>query len=263
MNRIDKTFDRLKKEEKKALITFITAGDPAIEITEKLVFAMEEAGADLIELGVPFSDPVAEGPVIQAASERALQSGTTLVSVFALVEGLRKKTQIPLLLMMYRNSIYKYGDGRFFEDCVKNGIDGVIVPDLPFEERREIAETASKRDVHLINLVAPTSGERIKKIAPESGGFLYCVSSLGVTGQRHAFATDFESFFRQIRLSAPVPAALGFGISKPEHVRQLKSYCDAVIVGSAFVKLIEEYGEEAVEPVKRLTAELKKALRED
>ena len=195
LNRIDQRFAALKLQNKKALITFITAGDPDLKATETLVLEMEKAGADIIELGVPFSDPVAEGPVIQAASERALKSGTTLKDIFTLVKNLRQKTDIPILLMMYLNCIFKYGKEKFFENCVESGIDGVIVPDMPFEERDEISAESKKAGVYAINLVAPTSKERIKEIASESEGFLYCVSSLGVTGQRSNFSTDFDDSF--------------------------------------------------------------------
>lgn len=260
MNRIDRTFAKLREANKKALIAFITAGDPDLETTEHLVLAMEKAGVDIIELGVPFSDPVAEGPVIQASSERALKSGTNLNAVFASVKKLREKTDLPLLLMLYLNSIYLFGTERFFLECAKSGVDGVIVPDMPFEERDEIAEEAKKNIVYSISLVAPTSKERIAMIAPQSTGFLYCVSSLGVTGQRSSFGTDFEGFFSEIRQHASIPAALGFGISSPEQVRALKGYCDAIIVGSAIVKIVEQHGRESVEPVARFVAELKAAL---
>ncbi len=260
MNRIDITLKKITQENKKALITFVTAGDPDLDTTEQLVYAMEEAGADIIELGVPFSDPVAEGPIIQAASERALQSGTRLAEIFALVARLRRKTQMPLLLMMYRNSIFKFGEERFFEECSKNGIDGVIVPDMPFEEKDEIAEFADKYKVHIIDLVAPTSQKRIEMIASQSKGFLYCVSSLGVTGQRSSFSTDFKSFFEEIHRYSSAPAALGFGISTAEQAKEFKKYCDAIIVGSAIVKIVGEYGKASVQQVKRFVGELKEAL---
>jgi len=260
MNRIDLTFDTLKKQNKKALITFITAGDPDLSLTEKLVLAMEEAGADLIELGVPFSDPVAEGPTIQASSQRALESGTKLSQIFSLVARLRERTQIPLPLMMYLNPVCKYGKEDFFAACKNSGIDGIIIPDLPFEEKDELEETAEKYGIYIIDLVAPTSGTRIPKIATGSRGFLYCISSLGVTGERTAFQTDFLSFFREIRQHTKTPLALGFGISSPDQVRALKEFSDGVIVGSAIVKIVEEHGKEAVPHVKQFVRELKQAL---
>jgi tryptophan synthase alpha chain len=259
-NRIDKRFAQLKLQNKKALITFITAGDPDIATTENLVLEMERAGADIIELGVPFSDPVAEGPVIQEASKRALKSDTTLKEIFLLVKRLRQKTDMPILLMMYLNCIYKYGKERFFENCSESGIDGVIVPDMPFEERDEISDEAKKYGVYSINLVAPTSKERIKKIAGASEGFLYCVSSVGVTGERSSFSTDFDEFFSDIKKYANVPYALGFGISTPQQVSQLSHYCDGLIVGSAIVKIIGQYGGESLEPVSAFVKSLKDAM---
>ena len=261
MNRIDKKFVELKAQNKKALITFITAGDPDIKTTEELVLEMECAGADIIELGVPFSDPVAEGPTIQAASERALKNGVSLDDIFMLVNRLRQKTAIPILLMMYLNCIYKYGKERFFSMCAENGVDAVIVPDMPFEERDEISAEAKKYNVYSINLVAPTSNDRIKQIAKESQGFLYCVSSLGVTGQRSNFTTDFSSFFSLINEYAKVPAALGFGIYTPQQVSELKEYCQGIIVGSAIVRIVEQYGKESPKPVASFVKSLKEALK--
>jgi tryptophan synthase alpha chain len=260
VNRIDKSFADLKHQNKKALITFITAGDPDMETTENLVLEMEQAGADVIELGVPFSDPVAEGPVIQEASERALKRGTTLKEIFALVKKLRQKTDIPILLMMYLNCIFKYGKEKFFANCVESGIDGVIVPDMPFEERDEIFDEAKKAGVYSINLVAPTSRERIKEIACESEGFLYCVSSLGVTGQRNNFSTNFDDFFTDIKKYSKVPYALGFGISTPQQVSELAHYCDGLIVGSAIVKIVCQYGRQSIEPVSAFVKTLKDAM---
>ncbi|MDD2483899.1 MAG: tryptophan synthase subunit alpha [Eubacteriales bacterium] len=262
MNRIEMLFEKIKNKGEKALITFITAGDPDLDTTERLVYAMEEAGADIIELGVPFSDPVAEGPIIQAASGRGLQSGTKLSDIFMLVARLRCRTQMPLLLMMYLNSIFRFGPEKFFEECSKNGIDGVIVPDMPFEEKDEIAVFAEKYNVLLIDLVAPTSKKRIKMIASQSRGFLYCVSSLGVTGQRSSFSTDFKCFFEEIDRHSNVPTAIGFGISTAEQVKELRGYATALIVGSAIVKIVEAYGKDSVMEVKRFVRELKAALNE-
>jgi len=260
MNRIDKAFRNLKLNNQKALITFVTAGDPNIETTEKLVLEIVKDGADIVELGVPFSDPVAEGPVIQAASERALKNGANLMQIFALVKRLRQKINVPILLMMYLNCIFKFGKERFFSMCEECGIDGVIVPDMPFEEKAEIEAEAKEYGIFSISLVAPTSQERIKTIAQESEGFLYCVSSLGVTGQRNDFSTDFNEFFSVINKYAKVPTALGFGISSPEQVKELKQYCDGIIVGSAIVKIVEKYGENSVKPTGEFVQSLKKAL---
>lgn len=244
MNRIDNKFNQLK--DKKALITFITAGDPNLETTEKLIIEMEKAGADIIEIGVPFSDPVAEGSIISRASERSLLMGTNLNKIFEMVKRVREKTQIPLLLMLYINSIFKFGKDEFFSLCKKNGIDGVIVPDLPFEERIEIEKEAEKEEIYIINLVAPTSKNRIEKIAKNSKGFLYCVSSLGVTGVRNSFNTNFNEMFDEIKKHSKTKTALGFGISTSEQVKQLKNYADGIIIGSAIVEIIEKYGKNCV-----------------
>lgn len=257
MNRIDKKFAELSQIGKKALITFVTAGDPDMDTTERLVLAMLENGADIVELGVPFSDPIAEGTTIQNASKRSLDGGTTLTKIFELVHKLRTKTDAPLILMMYLNTIFRFGTEKFFALCKEKGIDGVIVPDMPFEERDEIQALADSHSVHSISLVAPTSHERIAMIAKESTGFLYCVSSTGVTGTRSSFTTDFSEFFGTIKAHTTIPCSVGFGISSPEQAYTMKNYCDGVIVGSAIVKLIEEHGKNSVIPV----AEFVKSLR--
>ncbi len=239
MNRVDKKFAELKSAGKKALITFVTAGDPSLDVTERLVLEMEKNGADIVELGVPFSDPIAEGPVIQRANIRALTGGVNLEKIFGLVEKLRLETQIPLVLLMYFNSILSYGADAFFAKCAEVGIDGVIIPDLPFEESGEIAEYTEKYGVYQISMIAPTSTEeRISKICESARGFLYCVSSLGVTGTRQEFKTDFGSLFGSINKYAKIPRCIGFGISSPEQVRELRGYCDGLIVGSAVIKQI-------------------------
>lgn len=262
MNRIDQTFEALKQQGKKALITFITAGDAGLETTESLVLAMEKAGADIIELGIPFSDPIAEGPVIQEASMRALKNGTHLLDVFQMVRRLREKTQIPLVMMMYLNSIFGFGTERFFTLCQETGIDAVIVPDMPFEEKDEIQGFADRHGVYSISLVAPTSHDRIAMIAKESQGFLYCVSSTGVTGMRNQYTTDFQEFFETINKYAKVPCAVGFGISGPKQAAQMKDYCDGVIVGSAIVNLVGKYGKESPKPVEEFVSSLRNALDE-
>lgn len=260
MNRIEKCFEQLKKDNKKALITFITSGDPDIETTERAALEMYDKGADIIELGVPFSDPVAEGVTIQKASLRALQGGVNLDKIFGCVKNIRKKCDKPLLLMMYINTIFVYGTERFFAACKENGVDGVIVPDMPYEERDEILETAEKFNVINVNLVAPTSHDRIKEIASNSKGFLYCVSSTGVTGVRSSFTTDFDKFFGTIKQYASCPCAVGFGISGPEQARKMSSYCDGVIVGSAIVRLFEEKGKDAIKDAGEFVKSLHEAI---
>ncbi len=263
MNRIDQMFETLKQKQKKALITFITAGDPDLNVTKEAVIEMEKNGADLVELGVPFSDPVAEGPVIQAANIRSLKAGTQLDRIFTMVRDLRQNTQIPLVFLMYYNSILVYGTERFFQNCAACGIDGIIIPDLPFEESSEIEEETQKYSVYQIQLLAPTSTpERIQKICAKAKGFLYCVSSLGVTGLRKDFQTDFEAMFEPINRYATVPTCIGFGISSPEQVCQLKGYSDGLIVGSAFVREIEKgnTAEEKIERVGMLAHQLKSAF---
>lgn len=260
MNRIDEKFRELKQKGRKALIPFVTAGDPDYETTKRLVLELEKSGADLIELGVPFSDPVAEGPVIQQASLRALQGGTTLKGIFELVRELRPKVQVPLLLMMYVNTIFRFGTERFFSLCKECGIDGVIVPDLPFEEREEIAPMAEKYGVYPISLVTPTSRERIAKIARECRGFLYCVSSTGVTGMRSCFSTDFNEFFAAVKANTKVPCAVGFGISTPNQAAVMQSYCDGVIVGSAIVKLVGQLGTNSPDAVGEFVRSMRRAM---
>lgn len=258
MNRIDKKFLELNGE--KALITFITAGDPDLETTEKLVLSMFEAGADVVELGVPFSDPVAEGITIQNASKRALDNGATLKKIFELVKKLREKTDKPLLLMMYLNSIYGFGTERFFKCCKENGIDGVIVPDMPFEEKNEVQPYAKDNDVYSISLVTPTSKDRIKKIAEEAEGFLYCVSSTGVTGVRSEFSTDFDEFMGIIKEHAKIPCAIGFGISNSEQAKTMSDYSDGVIVGSSIVKIVEKEKQNSINSVSEFVKKLKNAI---
>ena len=259
-NRIDICFERLKAENKKALITFITAGDPDLETTKKLVLKKLENGTDIIELGVPFSDPIAEGPTIQKASLRSLKGGTNLDQIFSLVSELRKETDAPLLLMMYINTVFRYGTERFFTNCKLNGIDGVIIPDLPFEERDEVEALSNEYGVYNINLVAPTSHDRVRTIASQSKGFLYCVSSVGVTGTRSSFTTDFDEFFSLINSSASCPACVGFGISNPEQAKKMSQYCDGVIVGSAIVNIVAEYGRDSVDKVGSFVKDLKSAM---
>lgn len=262
MNRIDTAFATCKQANKKAFIAFLTAGDPDYATTEATVLEMERQGVDLIELGVPFSDPVAEGPVIQKSSLRSLEHGTTLKGIFEMVKRLRERTQIPLLLMMYINTIFRFGKERFFALCAETGIDGVIVPDLPYEEFDEIAGLAKQYGIYNIHLVAPTSHQRIASIAKDSEGFLYCVSSTGVTGMRQQFSTDFAPFFSAIREASSTPCALGFGISTPEQAREMKQYCDGVIIGSAIVQIMEQEKQQAPKAVGAFAQSIRKALDE-
>ncbi|MEL7597210.1 MAG: tryptophan synthase subunit alpha [Clostridiaceae bacterium] len=230
----------LREKNEKALITYVTSGDPDLDTTYNLVLEKERAGADIIELGIPYSDPLADGPVIQRASERALKSGTNIDSVFQLVKRIREKTEIPLVFLVYFNAVYRFGMERFLENCREYGIDGLIIPDLPMEERKEINELMKDYPVDLIPLVAPTSEDRIKEVVSEGNGFVYCISSNGVTGTRSEFQVDLEEFMNKIKKYTTLPLAIGFGISDEETVRNLKGICDGVIVGSAIIKKIEE-----------------------
>lgn len=230
---------------KKAFIPFITAGDQGISTTEKYIRTMAKAGASLIEIGIPFSDPVAEGPVIQDASERALSTGITTDDIFDMVKRSRTGTEpltIPLVFMTYLNPIYVYGVESFMTRCEEVGIQGVIVPDCPLEEKQELAHQAKTHGIAVISLIAPTSEQRIEEIASQAEGFVYCVSSLGVTGMRSDIKTDIASIVQQIRQYTDVPVAVGFGISTPEQAKAMAAVSDGAIVGSAIVKQIGEWG---------------------
>ena len=235
----------------KALIGFVTGGDPDLETTEKLLPAMQEAGCDLIEIGVPFSDPIAEGPVIQEANERALSAGCTTDRLFESVRRVRESgaVSVPLVFLTYVNPIFTYGKERFMERCRECGIDGLIVPDVPFEEKGEIAQAAAEKDIDLISMIAPTSEDRIRRIASEAKGFLYVVSSLGVTGVRASITTDIDGMMRLVREASDIPAAVGFGIARPEQARDMAAKSDGAIVGSAIVRIVAKHGRESVEPV--------------
>lgn len=245
----------------KAFIAFLTAGDPSAEKTAEYILAMEEAGADLVEIGIPFSDPTAEGPVIQEANIRALGAGMTTDGVFAIVEKVREKSQIPLVFLTYLNPVFHYGYEAFFGKCESLGIDGIIIPDLPYEEKADLAETAQAHGVDVISMIAPTSRQRIQKIAREAKGFLYVVSSMGVTGVRSNIETDIPAIVSSIREVTDVPAAVGFGISTPKQAMEMAAASDGAIVGSAIVRLIEKYGENAKEPVKEYVKQMKEAVR--
>ena len=246
---------------KKAFIPFITAGDPNLSITEELVYAMAEAGADLIELGIPFSDPVAEGPVIQEADLRALAAGTTTDKIFETVKRIRKKTQVPLAFMTYINPIFVYGSRKFLKNMADCGMDALIVPDMPFEEKEALAPLCREFKIDLISLIAPTSKERIRAIAAEAEGFVYCVSSLGLTGVRKEITTNIQEMVDLVKETKDLPCAVGFGISTPEQARTLSRQADGIIVGSAIVKLAAKYGTECVEPIREYVREMKGAVR--
>lgn len=256
MNRIPKAF-----EHGKAFVAFVTAGDPSLSMTEQLVHTMFEAGADLVELGVPFSDPVAEGPVIQAASERALKGGATTDKIFEMVARIRKTCDAPIVFMTYYNPIFRYGPERFAKACAECGVDGLIVPDLPFEEHEELAGPCDQYGLSLIPLIAPTSHERIKSIARSAQGFVYCVSSLGVTGVRSSITTDLGEMVSLVKEVKNIPCAVGFGISTPAQASSVCRVADGAIVGSAIVKIIAEHGEQCLSPVAAYVKAMKDATR--
>ena len=244
----------------KVFIPFITCGDPDLETTGKIVREMAAAGADLIELGIPFSDPTAEGPVIQGANIRALAGGITTDKIFAFVRELRKDVTVPLVFMTYANVVFSYGIERFVKCCAEAGMDGLILPDVPFEEKDEFAPICKANGIDFISLIAPTSENRVAMIAKEAEGFVYLVSSLGVTGMRAEIRTDLEAITAKIKENTDVPCAIGFGISTPEQAAELAGCADGVIVGSAIVKLIAEHGREAAAPVGAFVRAMKAAV---
>lgn len=256
MSRIRKAF-----ENGKAFIPFITGGDPDIETTEKLLYVMQEAGADLIEIGIPFSDPVAEGVVIQDANERALSAGCTTDKLFDMVKRAREKVTVPVVFMTYINPIYTYGKEKFMKRCVECGLDGVIVPDLPYEEKDEIAGVCEEYGIDLISLIAPTSHDRIKMIAKEAKGFIYCVSSMGVTGVRSEIKTNIGEMTSMVKEVTDVPCAVGFGISTPEQAKEMAAVSDGAIVGSAIVKIVAQYGKDSAPKVAEYVRSMKEAVK--
>lgn len=256
MSNIGKAF-----ENGKAFIAFITCGDPDLETTAAAVRAAAESGADLIELGIPFSDPTAEGPVIQGANLRALSGGITTDKIFAFVKELRKDVTVPMVFMTYANVVFSYGAEKFISICRDIGIDGLILPDLPFEEKEEFQPLCSKYGVDLISLIAPTSENRIAMIAKEAEGFLYIVSSLGVTGTRSEIKTNLAAIVDVVRQNTNVPCAIGFGISTPEQAKKMAGISDGAIVGSAIIKLLEKYGKDAPKYVGEYVKTMKEALR--
>ena len=257
MSSIQKAFNNGK-----AFIPFITCGDPDIETTKEIVLQMEANGADLIELGIPFSDPTAEGPVIQAANIRALSAGTTTDKIFDMVRELHEMVTVPMVFMTYANVVYSYGAERFISTCAQVGIDGLILPDLPFEEKEEFLSICETCGVDLISLIAPTSANRIAMIARQAQGFLYIVSSLGVTGTRSEINTDLESIIRIVRDNTSLPCAIGFGISTPEQAAKMAAISDGVIVGSAIVKLAAQHCRSAAAPIGEYVKSMKCAMEE-
>ena len=245
----------------KAFIPFITCGDPDLETTKAVVRAAVSSGADLIELGIPFSDPTAEGPVIQGANLRALSGGVTTDKIFDMVRELRKDVTVPMVFMTYANVVFSYDAEKFIKTCSEIGIDGLILPDIPYEEKEEFDPICEKYGVDLISLIAPTSHDRIAMIAREASGFIYIVSSLGVTGTRSEITTDIAAMVELIRQNSFLPCAVGFGISTPQQASKMASLSDGAIVGSAIIKLIAQYGKDAAAPVAAYVKEMKDALQ--
>lgn len=256
MSRIAEAF-----QNKKAFIPFITGGDPNLEVTRKLLIAMEEAGADLIEIGLPFSDPIAEGIVIQEANERALAAGCTTDKLFDMVKEARKTVKVPLVFLTYVNPIFTFGKEKFMKRCVECGIDGLIIPDLPYEEREELSGYCDEYGVDLIPLIAPTSRERIAMIAKKAEGYIYVVSSMGVTGVRSEITTDIGAMTKLVKEVTDVPYAVGFGISTPAQAAEMAALSDGAIVGSAIVKIVAREGEHCVPAVSAFVKDMKDALR--
>ena len=255
MSRIEEAF-----QKHKAFIAFITVGDPDLETTERVVHAAVENGADLIELGIPFSDPTAEGPVIMEADEVALKAGTTTDKVFELTKKLRETITVPMVYMTYANVVFSYGCEKFAQKAADAGIDGLIVPDVPYEEKEEFTEVFDRYGLDLISMIAPTSEDRIAMIAKEAKGFIYMVSSLGVTGTRSEITTDISAMTDLVKKNSEVPCAVGFGISTPEQAARMAELSDGAIVGSAIIKIIAKYGKEAAGPVGEYVKEMADAV---
>lgn len=257
MSRIKEAF-----ADGKAFIPFITCGYPSVEVSMKIITEMEKAGADLIELGIPFSDPTAEGPVIQDADAQALANGVTTDKVFDMVKELRQNVRIPMVFMTYANVVFSYGTERFAKKAAEVGMDGVILPDIPFEEKEEFADIFRQNGLDMISFIAPTSRERISMIAKEAEGFVYCVSSLGVTGVREKITTDIGEMVSIVKKNRDIPCAVGFGISTPEQAKEMARHTDGVIVGSAIVKLCAQYGEDSPAKVAEYVRSMKEAINE-
>lgn len=256
MNKISDAFNHGK-----AFIGFITAGDPNIETTKEIMLKMAQAGCDLIEVGIPFSDPIAEGPVIQNANIRALKNNVTTDDVFFMTKEVSSKLNIPIVYMTYLNVLFRYGYDEFLKKAADSGISGVIIPDMPFEEKAELQKVATNYNIEVVSLIAPTSDERIKVIASDAEGFIYEVSSLGVTGVRSEIKTDLESITKTIKEVTDIPVAIGFGINTPEQAKKYSTIADGVIVGSAIVKIIEKYGEAAPVEVYKYVKSMKDAIK--
>lgn len=255
MSNIQKAF-----ENGKAFIAFITCGDPDLATTAEVVKEAARNGADLIELGIPFSDPTAEGPVIQGANIRALKGGVTTDRIFDFMRELRKEVTVPMVFMTYANVVFSYGSEKFIATCKEIGMDGLILPDVPFEEKEEFQSICDQYDIDFISLIAPTSENRIAMIAKEAKGFLYIVSSLGVTGTRTEIKTDLSSIVEVVRQNTDVPCAIGFGISTPEQAKKMAGLSDGAIVGSAIIKILEKYGTEAPKYVGEYVKSMKDAM---
>lgn len=255
MNKIEEAF-----LNKKAFIPFVTAGDPDLETTKEILLAMQDAGASLIEIGIPFSDPVAEGPVIQEADERALASGTTTDKIFDMLVEMRGQFHVPLVFMTYINPVYVYGVEKFAGRMRECGVAGVIVPDVPFEEKRELQDIFREEGLTLISMIAPTSSDRVKMIAKEAEGFLYCVSSLGVTGVRSKIGTGISRLIDQVKTVSDIPCAIGFGISTPEQAQEMAKISDGAIVGSAIVRIVAEHGRNSAAYVREYVRKMSEAV---
>lgn len=255
MSNISKAF-----ENGKAFIGFVTAGDPDLETSKEIMLQMARGGCDLIEIGIPFSDPIAEGPVIQEADLRSLAAGTTTDKVMTLAAEISKEADIPLVFMTYLNVLFKYGYDKFLKKAKESGISGVIVPDLPYEEKEELSSVADKYDIDVISLIAPTSESRIQMIARSAKGFIYEVSSLGVTGVRREIKTDLRSITAAIKAVTDLPVAVGFGINTPEQAAKVCEFADGVIVGSAIVKIVAEHGKNAAQKVYEYVRSMKSAI---
>ncbi|GHU35543.1 tryptophan synthase alpha chain [Spirochaetia bacterium] len=262
MSNIAKAFEHKTADGKNqtAFIGFVTGGDPTIEKTGEFVLEMIRAGADMVEIGIPFSDPIAEGPVIQQANIRALAAGATVEKLFSLVKAIRRNTNTPLVFLTYLNPVFHYGYDAFFKRCHDVGLDGIIIPDLPFEEQAEVREVSSKYGVDLISLIAPTSEDRIQEIAKTATGFIYLVSSLGVTGVRSEIKTDLASIAASVKAVTKIPVAVGFGIHSPAQAAEIGKIADGVIVGSAIVKIVEQYGNAAGEHIYKYVKEMKMTM---
>ncbi len=245
---------------KKSFVAFVTCGDPDIETTKEIIYALQRGGADMIELGIPFSDPTAEGPVIQSANYRALSGGVTTDKIFDMVREIRSDIHIPLLFMTYANVIFSYGTDRFMQTAAEAGINGIILPEVPYEEKDEFAIPAKNYGLDYISLIAPTSNNRISMIAKEASGFVYCVSSLGVTGTRSSITTDISAMTALVKSVTDIPVLVGFGISTPEQAHEIASSSDGVIIGSAIMKIVEKYGSGCVPYVYEYAKSIKNAL---